>query len=871
MKKQLLYAVLLLFIAVLSGNANTINDRVPTNTFDTFFVSERSTRTLSSPENFITKAVNDDCEAVIIAQPVGVTVCNYASATFTVAATGSGLTYQWFGPTGLIALATNASYTIANATAASVGNYTVVVTGNCGTPVTSNSATLIITQDTVIVSQPYASTTVCAGQYFNLSAMAVGVNLTYQWYKGTTQLTGQTLSTLSIGSVTTADAGNYTVVITNSCQAVTSNNAVVIVNDLPTAIVEASATSICLGDPTFLYITGTPNATVTYSDGLNNFTVVLNSAGLATVAMPILYTSTTFTLVSAESSSGQCSTVLTGSVTIIVEPNPVIITQPEGASVCEGQTISLSVTATGSNLIYQWYKGSSIIAGGTEPTFLLFSTTVADSGNYTCVVSSSCGTPNTSSIAEVVVNNGANGSPCDDTIQLVAFVDANSNGVKEETEAGFGYGSFTYQKNNAGTIYYANSPLGFYTIFDENTATTYDFDYEINSEYAAYYAETPNNFNDLNIPLGSGVQTLYFPITITQTYNDVEVSIIPMSTPQPGFSYSQKIVYKNTGSSTADGTITYIKSNSGISITSISVSPTVALTNGFSYDYTNLLPGQIQYIYVNMLTATIPTVNIGDVITSTVSITPEANDINVANNVFTTTQTVVGSYDPNDKTEARGENIEIGQFTQDDYLFYTIRFQNSGTANAQTVRIEDTLESEFDFASIRIIAASHDYTMERINNKVVWTFNEIDLPYESQNEPSSHGYVTFKIKLNPGFAVGDVIENTAEIYFDFNPAIITNTFQTTFIPNLSTGSFDVNNVLIYPNPAKEVIQITLQNSTETMSKVVIYDIIGKAIKTISGNNMQQATINVSDLASGVYMIEIITETNLKQIRKFIVN
>ena len=453
---------------------------------------------------------------------------------------------------------------------------------------------------------------------------------------------------------------------------------------------------------------------------------------------------------------------------------------------------------------------------------------------------------------------------------LHAFIDTNNNGIKDIGETIFPYGSFTYVKNNIDPLYYLSSSSGYFNFHNTNSLNSFDFDYIINPEYAAYYNVSPTNFNDI-IQSGGTTQALYFPITSTQPYNEVQVSIIPLGTPQPGFEYTHKIVYRNTGSSTTSGTITYIKSNPNVTITSISASPTVPLTNGFTYEYTNLLPNETRYLHVNMLTATIPTINLGDVITSTVTITPELNDINIANNSFTTAQTVIGSYDPNDKTEARGENVEIGQFSQNDYLFYTIRFQNSGTANAQTVRIEDTLESEFDFTSIRMISASHEYTMQRVGNKVVWTFSNIDLPYESQNEPESHGYVTFKIKLNPGFTVGDVIENTAKIYFDFNPAIVTNTFQTTFVPNLKVGSFDVNDLVIYPNPAKEIVQVQLKSSGETLKEIVIYDIIGKVIKTISGNGTQQTSINVGDLSQGVYMIEITTENNLRQTKKLVVN
>ncbi|WP_432672707.1 DUF7619 domain-containing protein [Flavobacterium sp. SM2513] len=457
-----------------------------------------------------------------------------------------------------------------------------------------------------------------------------------------------------------------------------------------------------------------------------------------------------------------------------------------------------------------------------------------------------------------------------DKIILNAFIDVNSNGIQDGLEQNFQYGNFTYIKNNEPTTY-SSSQYGQFKIYDENPANIYNFNYEINSEVASYYTVNPINYTNISIQEGSGTQTLNFPITITQAYNDVQVAIVAFGVPRPGFSYTHQIVYKNVGHNASSGTITYTKSNANIGITSTLPIATTTTANGFTYDYTNLLPGQTRNIFVSMLVPPIPIVNLGDVVTNTVSIAPIESDVNLTSNSFTSVKTVVGSYDPNDKTEARGESVEIGQFTQADYLYYTIRFQNSGTASAETVRIEDNLTSDFDFASVRMISASHDYTMERINNKLVWTFNTINLPSEDDNEPGSHGYVLFKIKLNNGFVVGDVIENTAEIYFDFNPPIFTNTFETTFVPNLSTGSFDASNLVIYPNPAKEVVQITLRNSAETMSRIVIYDIIGKAIKTISGNNAQQATVNVSDLSKGVYMIEITTDSNLKQIRKFIVN
>jgi uncharacterized repeat protein (TIGR01451 family) len=266
----------------------------------------------------------------------------------------------------------------------------------------------------------------------------------------------------------------------------------------------------------------------------------------------------------------------------------------------------------------------------------------------------------------------------------------------------------------------------------------------------------------------------------------------------------------------------------------------------------------------------VPTVNLGDLLTDSASVSAPANDINMSNNTFSNAQVVVASYDPNDVMEAHGGKIQFNQFTADDYLYYTIRFQNTGTANAINIRVEDVLDSRLDETSLRMISTSHDYILERVNNNLVWKFNYINLVGILQNEELSKGYITFKIKLKPGFAVGDIIPNAASIYFDSNPAIVTNTFNTEFVASLSNASFTDNNILIYPNPAHNLVQINLQNTTETLESITIYDVLGKTINKITNLSTNQVSLDVSNLSKGVYLVEITSEHNLKLIKKLIV-
>ena len=459
---------------------------------------------------------------------------------------------------------------------------------------------------------------------------------------------------------------------------------------------------------------------------------------------------------------------------------------------------------------------------------------------------------------------------CSDKINLIAFVDANNNGIKDSGEVNFTYGSFVSQQNNAGPISNISSPFGKHTVYYSNPINTYDFSYSLNSEYAPYYSSGTTYYNDVSIALGSGTQTLYFPITLVSVYNDVAVSIVSVSPPRPGFNYTNKIVYRNLGVATTSGQVSFTK-DANVAITSVSQPGIVSNATGFTYDFANLTPYETRFINVAMSVPSIPIVNINNVLANNATVSAPSGDINLSNNSFSNSQIVVASYDPNDKMESHGNEIQFNQFTSSDYLYYTIRFQNEGTANAISVKIEDLLDLKLDEASIQMISASHGYVMERINNQIIWKFDYINLPPALSNEELSKGYVFFKIKLKPGFAIGDIVPNTANIYFDTNPAIVTNTFNTQFVSLLGNLVFESSNFLLVPNPASNFVQVYLQNNSESIKSIVIYDILGKKVKEVKEINSKEVQINTGDLSKGLYLVEITSNNLLKQVKKLVIN
>lgn len=466
---------------------------------------------------------------------------------------------------------------------------------------------------------------------------------------------------------------------------------------------------------------------------------------------------------------------------------------------------------------------------------------------------------------QICMQDCINSGNCAEALVLNAFIDSNNNGVKDSGESNFSLGNFIYQINDSGNNLNGGPYNGSYYIFDNNPTNSYDFSFQINGGLAAYYASNSTHSN-ITLATGSGTTYLYFPITVVQAYIDASCYIIPQNLPRPGFTYNVVISYRNYGSATIpSGTVTFTK-DANVTIYSISQTGVTTTGTGFTYDFTDLAHNEVRTITVTMQVPTIPTVNLGDWLTNSASIQING-DVYIPNNSSTLTQMVVGSYDPNDKAESHGGRIVFEDFTSDDYLYYTIRFENTGTANAEFIRVEDVLHADLDENTFEMLNASHTVNTRRSGNQITWHFYNIDLPPTVTNPNDSHGYLYFRIKPRTGYALGDVIPNTASIFFDYNPPIVTNTFNTEFVEFLGNPSFETDNIVLYPNPASDFVSIS--NANEIISAVSIYEISGKRIYTVTNNMTSEINLNVTHFAKGLYLVEIISD-NQKSVKKLVI-
>ncbi|MFT5822601.1 MAG: putative repeat protein (TIGR01451 family) [Crocinitomix sp.] len=239
-------------------------------------------------------------------------------------------------------------------------------------------------------------------------------------------------------------------------------------------------------------------------------------------------------------------------------------------------------------------------------------------------------------------------------------------------------------------------------------------------------------------------------------------------------------------------------------------------------------------------------------------------------------QTVLCAFDPNDKTPTPLGDGEFGNIPPDtESIEYLVRFQNTGTDTAFKVVIRDQLDPNINWHSLTPLASSHEMTIELgFDGEVSFIFNDIMLPDSNINEVASHGFVKYKVKLNEGLSVGTSIYNTANIYFDFNPAVVTNTtVNTLYLDDVSIAELTKDQqILVYPNPFSESTTVYFGEGLSENSSLQIVDLLGSQVyfmDRISGNSVE---IQASKFNSGLYIL-ILQDLNTNEIytKRLVVN
>ncbi|HOY07033.1 MAG TPA: T9SS type A sorting domain-containing protein [Saprospiraceae bacterium] len=224
---------------------------------------------------------------------------------------------------------------------------------------------------------------------------------------------------------------------------------------------------------------------------------------------------------------------------------------------------------------------------------------------------------------------------------------------------------------------------------------------------------------------------------------------------------------------------------------------------------------------------------------------------------------VLNSFDPNDK-----QAVPTG-FGPEHYIYpntdleYTIRFQNTGNDTAFRVVLLDTISRYLDPASIEVGASSHPVQFSLEGNRLLrFTFLPILLPDSTTNPEASQGFVTFRIRQNPDNPINTVIENKADIYFDFNVPVRTNTVFHTIhespfevVTSTSIAHENTLEIAAYPNPFSDQLRIKLDGAVIPNATFHLYHSTGQLVRTLDLNN-NEALLQREGLDAGFYFFTV---------------
>lgn len=400
--------------------------------------------------------------------------------------------------------------------------------------------------------------------------------------------------------------------------------------------------------------------------------------------------------------------------------------------------------------------------------------------------------------------------------------------------------SYSVYTNSQGIFTLQGLPLGSTTI-------------ELTPVLQANFPQAAPTVTEINFTTGESIAHIDICLPQPEIVNNTSVTLIPVGQARPGFYSSYKVTVKNNNIATitnAVATLTFDDARLDFNSAQI---PGTNSGNTVTFNAGALNPFETRTYNITFYVLP-PDTNIGgEMLVFDATVTQDQTDAYPEDNTVALNQVIVNSYDPNDITVHEGAHIREEQ--KNNFLTYTIRFQNTGTASAINIRLENVLDDKMDFNTFQPLISSHSYTAKRTGNLLEFMYENINLPDSTANEAASHGYITYRIKPKSTAAVGDVFLNSAGIYFDFNPAIVTNTVTTEIIENLGINENDMYSTILYPNPVKNKLYISI-NTGDTLQNISVYDNSGRLCHTTINPD---SSIDLHALPAGLYFVKVTTQ------------
>jgi hypothetical protein len=433
------------------------------------------------------------------------------------------------------------------------------------------------------------------------------------------------------------------------------------------------------------------------------------------------------------------------------------------------------------------------------------------------------------------------------------FNDQNANGVQDSNETGVPNAIISV---TPGGFQIFTDNLGYYQFYAVDG--TYTLSLDADSDWSQTFPLA--NANQIVTVIESASSEFCghnFGLNAVCTYPDLKLSLGTTAF-RRGLTNMLNVVVTNEGAydaiSNIDLTITM---TDNVVIQDLDWSETTAPAGYRIYTKTFTNLAQLTDTVFQLTDSVAVNATLDDLVTLEGKVTYSGFECDTLNNVFSMTEIVVGSIDPNDKSIVV-ENVGSSKVAfRNDRLIYKIRFENVGTYPARIVRIIDELSPDLDWSTFVQESSSHPFSVSVVNGVVQWVNRNIELPDSASDPEGSQGYVTFSIQPRENIDIYTLIENDAQIQFDYNDFIETNNTEIYVKPIDFTPFVPI--VSVYPNPALNDVNVMLIGTDKAlieMDTIEILDLNGMKVFQQSNAKILKQNINVDHLRGGVYIVKV---------------